>query len=132
MTQPRMMIIAGPPGAGKSSIFSLSDIADNVFNADDRAAELNAGSYQRIPLSVRAVVNREFERFVYSNVSAGNPSPGNDLAEPDLFRAGQTCEREGIPGVHALRRAGHHRAPHRTSQTPRRARGPFGKRNNAA
>ena len=43
MTQPRMVIIAGPPGAGKSSIFSLSDFADNVFNADDRAAELNGG-----------------------------------------------------------------------------------------
>jgi hypothetical protein len=35
-----MVIIAGPPGAGKSSIFSLSDFADNFFNADDRAAEL--------------------------------------------------------------------------------------------
>jgi predicted ABC-type ATPase len=71
MTQPRMVIIAGPPGAGKSSIFSLSDFADNVFNADDRAAELNAGSYQSIPLSVRAVVNREFEQFVQSNIAAG-------------------------------------------------------------
>jgi predicted ABC-type ATPase len=66
-----MVIIGGPPGAGKSSIFSLSDFADNVFNADDRAAELNAGSRQSIPLSVRAVVNREFERFVHSNIAAG-------------------------------------------------------------
>ena len=71
MTQPRMVIIAGPPGAGKSSIFSLSDFADNIFNADDRAAELNAGSYQSIPSSVRAVVNREFERFVHANIAAG-------------------------------------------------------------
>jgi predicted ABC-type ATPase len=66
-----MVIIAGPPGAGKSSIFSLSDFAGNVFNADDRAAELNGGSYQSIPLSVRAVVNREFEQFVLSNIAAG-------------------------------------------------------------
>jgi predicted ABC-type ATPase len=71
MSQPRMVIIAGPPGAGKSSILSLSDFAENVFNADDRAAELNAGSYQSIPLSVRATVNREFERFVYANITAG-------------------------------------------------------------
>lgn len=56
MTRPRMVIIAGPPGAGKSSIFALSDFAENVFNADDRAAELNGGSYQSIPLSVRAAV----------------------------------------------------------------------------
>jgi predicted ABC-type ATPase len=32
MTHPRLVIIAGPPGAGKTSIFSLSDFADNVFN----------------------------------------------------------------------------------------------------
>lgn len=44
----RMFIIAGPPGAGKSSLFSLSDFADHVFNADDRAAELNSGSYESI------------------------------------------------------------------------------------
>jgi predicted ABC-type ATPase len=71
MPQPRMIIIAGPPGAGKSSLFSLSDFARNVFNADDRAAELNAGSYQSIPLTVRAIVNREFEQFVHANIAAG-------------------------------------------------------------
>jgi len=37
----RMVIVAGPPGAGKSSLFPLTDFADNVFNADDRAAALN-------------------------------------------------------------------------------------------
>ena len=66
-----MFIVAGPPGGGKSSIFSLSDFADRVFNADDRAAELNAGSYESIPPSVRAIVNREFEAFVHANIRAG-------------------------------------------------------------
>jgi predicted ABC-type ATPase len=42
-----------------------------VFNADDRAAELNSGSYESIPLSVRAIVNREFEDFVHANIRAG-------------------------------------------------------------
>jgi len=27
---------------------------------------MNAGSYERIPLAIRAIVNREFEAFVYS------------------------------------------------------------------
>jgi predicted ABC-type ATPase len=67
----RMFIVAGPPGGGKSSLFSLSDFADHVFNADDRAAELNTGSYESIPLSVRAIVNREFEEFVHSNIRVG-------------------------------------------------------------
>ena len=67
----RMFIIAGPPGGGKSSLFSLSAYADQVFNADDRAAQLNYGSYESIPLSVREVVNREFEKFVHANIRAG-------------------------------------------------------------
>lgn len=71
MDQPRMVIIAGPPGAGKSSIFALSDFAENIFNADDRAAELNGGSSQSIPLGIRAIVNREFEQFVHANIAAG-------------------------------------------------------------
>lgn len=55
---PRMMIVAGPPGAGKS------------FNADDRAAELNGGSYLRIPGHVRQQVNREFEAFIAAHIHA--------------------------------------------------------------
>jgi predicted ABC-type ATPase len=49
MAQPRMVIIAGPPGAGKSFILSLSDFAGNIFNADDRAAELNAVPIKAFP-----------------------------------------------------------------------------------
>jgi predicted ABC-type ATPase len=67
----RMFIVAGPPGGGKSSFFALSGFADHVFNADDRAAELNAGSYENIPMAVRAAVNREFEEFVHGNIRAG-------------------------------------------------------------
>src|SRR5580704_10353632 len=72
MAAPRMFIAAGPPGAGKSSLFTLLDYADQRFNADDRAAQLNGGSYERIPLSIRAIVNREFEEFVHANIRSGN------------------------------------------------------------
>lgn len=71
MAAPRMFIAAGPPGGGKSSLFVLSHFADHVFNADDRSAELNGGSYENIPTSVRAVVNREFEEFVHANIRTG-------------------------------------------------------------
>ena len=67
----RMVIVAGPPGAGKSSVFPLTDFADRVFNADDRAAALNAGSYEGIPLAIRTAVNREFEEFVHANIRSG-------------------------------------------------------------
>src|SRR6266852_4280841 len=66
-----MLIIAGPPGGGKSTLFSSYDFAEHVFNADDRAARLNAGSYENIPLSVRAIVNREFEEFIHANIRSG-------------------------------------------------------------
>jgi predicted ABC-type ATPase len=71
MNKPRMLIVAGPPGAGKSSVFTLADLSDRIFNADDRAAELNGGSYQNIPLSVRAIVNREFEQYVHASIEVG-------------------------------------------------------------
>ena len=66
-----MFVVAGPPGGGKSSFFALTGFADHVFNADDRAAELNDGSYERIPTAVRAAVNREFEEFIQGNIRAG-------------------------------------------------------------
>jgi len=64
MPDPEMFIVAGPPGGGKSTVFSLRNFTDRIFNAGDRAAELNGGSYFAIPLAVRHRVNREFEIFI--------------------------------------------------------------------
>jgi predicted ABC-type ATPase len=72
MATPRMFVIAGPPGARKSSVFSLGKFAERTFNADDCAAKLNSGSYQDIPLPIRVIVNREFEGFVHANIRSGN------------------------------------------------------------
>lgn len=57
---PRMVVVAGPPGSGKSTLYPVSSFGIAFFNADDRAAELNGGSYLGIT-SIRKVVNREFE-----------------------------------------------------------------------
>ena len=63
-----MFVIAGPPGGGKSSVFSLSDSGvQDFFNADDRAAQLNGGSYRNISPEIRAITNREFEQFIASH-----------------------------------------------------------------
>jgi predicted ABC-type ATPase len=59
-----MIVVAGPPGSGKSSIFPVSRFGVRFFNADDRAAELNGGSYVGIPKHIRIAVNGEFEAFV--------------------------------------------------------------------
>lgn len=71
MVPPEVFIVAGPPGAGKSSVFPLPIFTERNFNADDRAAELNGGSYRGIPFPIRERVNREFEDFVHDNIAAG-------------------------------------------------------------
>jgi predicted ABC-type ATPase len=65
---PKMIVVAGPPGAGKSSLFPVSSFGVSHFNADDRAAELNGGSYVGITKAIRAAVNREFEAFVLESI----------------------------------------------------------------
>jgi predicted ABC-type ATPase len=69
--RPRMIIAAGPPGSGKSSAFPVQEEGVDFFNADDRAAELNGGSYQNIPEHIRSQVNKKFEAFVLDHVQRG-------------------------------------------------------------
>jgi len=73
MDRPEMFIVAGPPGGGKSAAFGLRAFAERIFNADDRAAELNGGSYRGIPMAIRTQVNGEFERFVQECIEARQP-----------------------------------------------------------
>ena len=65
---PKMVVVAGPPGSGKSSLYPLSSFGIAYFNADDRAAELSGGSYVGIPNEIRRVVNREFEAFILDSI----------------------------------------------------------------
>lgn len=66
-----MIVIAGPPGSGKSSAFPVAKFGVAYFNADDRAAELNGGSYRRISREIRQIVNREFEAFILGCIARG-------------------------------------------------------------
>jgi predicted ABC-type ATPase len=68
---PKLFIIAGAPGSGKSRTFPVSEFGVDFFNADDRAAQLNGDSYHNIPLDVRSIVNREFEAFIEEHIANG-------------------------------------------------------------
>ena len=63
-----MFIVAGPPGAGKSKAFPVAGLGVDFFNADDRAAELNGGSYLDIPRRIRDEVNILFESFILDHI----------------------------------------------------------------
>lgn len=69
--QPKMVILAGPPGSGKSTAFPAAAFGLRGFNADDRAAQLNGGSYHGIPSAIRAQVSAELEQFVAECIGTG-------------------------------------------------------------
>jgi predicted ABC-type ATPase len=66
--RPELFIVAGAPGSGKSRAFPVAEFGVEFFNADDRAALLNGGSYHGISLELRAIVNREFEAFIRDRI----------------------------------------------------------------
>lgn len=67
MSRPKMVVVAGPPGAGKSTVFPVSEEGFDFFNADDRCARLH-GSYEGIPPEVRAQVNAELRSFIADHI----------------------------------------------------------------
>lgn len=66
--RPRMVVVAGPPGSGKSTVFPVAGFGVDHFNADDRAAELNRGSFRAISPAIRALAYQEFELFVTDHI----------------------------------------------------------------
>lgn len=64
-----MIVVAGPPGSGKSSRFPLSSFGVDWFNADNRAAELNLGSFRKISVEIRSRVNLEFQRWILDHIT---------------------------------------------------------------
>ena len=65
-----MLVVAGPPGSGKTMFFPASALGIDAFNIDDRCAQL-VGSYRAIPHAVRNAVARECERFVLQHLHDG-------------------------------------------------------------
>jgi len=62
-----MLVVAGPPGSGKTSSFPVTALGVDAFNIDDRCAQV-LGSYRAIPRNVRRAVANECERFVQNHI----------------------------------------------------------------
>ena len=69
--RPRMFVVAGPPGSGKSTAFPVSGFGVDFFNADDRAAALHEGSYVSIPRALRDQANSLFAAFILDHINRG-------------------------------------------------------------
>jgi predicted ABC-type ATPase len=67
-----MLVVAGPPGSGKSSLLRPDESEVAYFNADERARDLNHGSGHNISPEVRAVVNQELETFILGHIQEGS------------------------------------------------------------
>ncbi len=66
-----MRVVAGPPGSGKSTAFPVNELGFDAFEADERAAELNGGSFHSIPVQTRERVNREMGMFIEEHIKTG-------------------------------------------------------------
>jgi predicted ABC-type ATPase len=65
-----MVVVAGPPGSGKTTCFPVSAFGVDSFNIDDRCAQL-IGSYRAISRDLRRAVAQECERFVRDHIDRG-------------------------------------------------------------
>jgi len=66
--KPFFLFAAPLKGNGKSTAFPVDSFGVDYFNADDRAAEINNGSYQGITPAIRTRVSKEFEGFVLERI----------------------------------------------------------------
>jgi hypothetical protein len=70
MARPRMIVVAGPPGSGKTTYFPVTAFRVDAFNIDDRCAQIQ-GSYRAISREVRRAVANECELFVRQHIEQG-------------------------------------------------------------
>src|SRR5258708_34581628 len=81
MPRPRMIVVAGPPGSGKTRYFPVTAFGVDAFNIDDRCAQI-LGSYRAIPRDVRRAVAKECERFVLDHIERRESFAGETTLRP--------------------------------------------------
>ena len=92
-----MIVVAGPPGSGKTTGLPATSFGIDSFNADDRAAELNQGSYQKISRNIRAKANLEFEQWIRQHIETRKSfALETTLRSHITFQQSQRAQSEGF------------------------------------
>lgn len=63
-----MVVVAGPAGSGKTTLFPVTAFGIDAFSIDDRCAQLQ-GSYTAISKATRSAVAQECEAFVLRHIA---------------------------------------------------------------
>jgi predicted ABC-type ATPase len=93
-----MVVVAGPPGSGKTTRFPISEFGVDFFNADNRAADLNAGSFHGISKGIRSQVNLEFQKWILDHIAARK-----SFALETTLRSEVTFEQAQLAREHGFR-----------------------------
>lgn len=59
-----------PTPISAGNYFPVKNVGVDWFNSDDRAAQLNAGSYQNIPVQIRRASGQQLQQFIDSHIEA--------------------------------------------------------------
>ena len=95
-----MIVVAGPPGSGKSTIFPVGEFGVDFFNIDDRAKDLNGGSYKGIPAALRRQAQQACRDFIASHIENGlSFAVETSLRDGSAIRDAQ---KAGIAGFETL------------------------------
>ena len=96
MPRPRMLVVAGPPGSGKTTYFPVNGFGVDSFNIDDRCAQI-VGSYHAISRSLRQAVAKECERFVHDHIQRGS-----SFAVETTFRTAAAIQQASLARDHGF------------------------------
>jgi predicted ABC-type ATPase len=96
MPRPRMLVVAGPPGSGKTTYFPVAAFGIDSFNIDDRCAQIQ-GSYRAISRDVRRAVAKECERFVRDHIEHGR-----SFAVETTLRTAAAIDQARLAGQHGF------------------------------
>jgi predicted ABC-type ATPase len=91
-----MIVVAGPPGSGKTRCFPVTAFGIDSFNIDDRCAQI-LGSYRAIPRDVRRAVADECERFVVDHIGMGR-----SFAVETTLRTGAAIDQAELARRHGF------------------------------